>query len=269
MFVMCNAVDQTDLKKPAKDRMREALGHAGPAITITSLTNALAFAFGATGSLEALRSFCLFASMCIVMLYLTVLTIFQSVLTWDTLRVEKKVNECCGLCCCEETTPLCFCGKAASIKQMEYCGTEIPQEVLDKLKKEEEESDAAVRTALKASGTEKCLAKYAAPVILHKWLRFVWIGVYLIWTSIAIYGITEVAIHFEIDFFISKDSTLYDYIQVRTRYFDTGMSQTKIFVESDTIEWNDEEVQARVEALDTALEDCTGCQENWHIDGSL
>ena len=51
MFVMCNAVDQTDLKKPAKDRMREALGHAGPAITITSLTNALAFAFGATGSL--------------------------------------------------------------------------------------------------------------------------------------------------------------------------------------------------------------------------
>lgn len=51
MFVICNSLDQTDLNKPAVDRLREAFGHSGPAITITSLTNSLAFAFGAANSL--------------------------------------------------------------------------------------------------------------------------------------------------------------------------------------------------------------------------
>ena len=84
MFVMCNAIDQTDLKHSAFIRIHKALGHSGPAITITSLTNALAFAFGALSSLEALKLFCLFASACIIFLYLLVMTVFLSVVVWDT-----------------------------------------------------------------------------------------------------------------------------------------------------------------------------------------
>jgi len=95
MFVLCNAIDQTDINAKTEERLHHALGHAGPAITITSLTNALAFAFGATGSLPALRSFCLYASMCICMLYLLVMTIFLAVVVWDTRRVENKRRECC------------------------------------------------------------------------------------------------------------------------------------------------------------------------------
>ena len=224
--------------------MHAALGHAGPAITITSLTNALAFAFGATGSLKALSSFCLFASMCIIMLYLTVLTIFLAVLTWDTRRVEKKMNECCGLCCMEETSALCAFGKCASIKQMEYSWPDgVPKEALEKLEKEEMEADPAMKQALKSSGTERCLGKYAAPVILHKWLRLVWIAIYVAWTAVAIYGITEVTIHFETDFFVSKSSPLYDYLQAQKLYFDTGLAATEIYVESETIDWSTAEIQ--------------------------
>ena len=90
MFVMANAVDQTDLKESAYNRIHKALGHAGPAITITSVTNALAFAFGALSSLEALTSFCLFACMCIIFLYILVNTLFLAVLGWDTRRVSNK-----------------------------------------------------------------------------------------------------------------------------------------------------------------------------------
>ena len=190
LFVMCGAIDQTDYKDSTKDRLRHAIGHAGPAITITSLTNALAFAFGATGSLEALSSFCLFASMSIVMLYFTVLCLFLPVLVWDTRRVEKKTKECCGLCCCPETTPLCCCGKCLSFEQMDYCEIPIPQETLDKIAEEEKTADLALKTVLRGSGTEKCLGKYFAPFILNKWSRLVWLAIYLIWSAIAVYGIT-------------------------------------------------------------------------------
>ena len=87
MFVICNAIDQTDLTHSAYQRIHEALSHAGPAITITSLTTCIAFAFGMISSLQAIRSFCLFATVCIAMLYFSNFTIFLAVVVWDTNRV--------------------------------------------------------------------------------------------------------------------------------------------------------------------------------------
>ena len=116
VFVLVNALDQTDLNASAYDRIHESLGHAGPAITITSFTNILAFGLGASNSLQALSSFCLFASSCIVMLYLLALTVFLSVLVWDTERVAKKKGEFCGLCCCKEDTMICCGGSCLSQK---------------------------------------------------------------------------------------------------------------------------------------------------------
>ena len=118
VFVLCNSVDQTALDQgedTAYKRIHEAIGHSGPAVTITSFTNILAFGLGAANSLEALSSFCLFASMCILMLYLSALTLFLSVLVWDTERVSKKRGECCGACMCKEDTPICCKGSCLSI----------------------------------------------------------------------------------------------------------------------------------------------------------
>jgi len=49
MFVICNALDQSSLKKKPTDRLVECMKHAGPSITITSITDTLAFLSG-TGS---------------------------------------------------------------------------------------------------------------------------------------------------------------------------------------------------------------------------
>ena len=87
MFVICTAVDQTSLDNDAYIRIHEALSHAGPSLTITSLTTCFAFASGMLSSLEALRSFCLFATVCVAMLYMSSMTLFLSVVIWDTRRV--------------------------------------------------------------------------------------------------------------------------------------------------------------------------------------
>ena len=58
------------------------------------------------------------------MLYFLVITIFLAVLVWDTRRVEKKMHECCGACCCAENTFLCCGSRLASPKQRDYSGIE-------------------------------------------------------------------------------------------------------------------------------------------------
>ena len=152
MFVICNAVDQTDLKLSAKERIREAMSHAGPSITITSLTNILAFLFGGLNSLTALRSFCLFAASSIFMLYGCVMTVFLAVCVWDTERVARKKGECCGLFMCKQYSVFCCKGFWLSPKMIAYGSLK-------------EEGTAPVSTggkldkSLEASETEKFLEK--------------------------------------------------------------------------------------------------------------
>ena len=64
-------------------RFKEGFTHAGPSITITSVTNALAFGVGSLSTLPALRSLCIYAAIIIIMLYISFLTIFSSFFLLD------------------------------------------------------------------------------------------------------------------------------------------------------------------------------------------
>lgn len=86
-FNICTAIDLSSLNNTSYLRIHEGLSHAGPSITITSLTTVIAFACGMLSSLEAIRSFCLFAGVCITVLYFTNMTLFLAVVVWDTRRV--------------------------------------------------------------------------------------------------------------------------------------------------------------------------------------
>ena len=111
IFVICNAIDQTQLDLPADVRLKQAMRHAGPSITITSLTNAVAFLTGLSNSTILIKSFCVHSSITIIMLYLSVFTIFLPIAYWDTYRVSKKWGECFGLCFCKEDSILCCRGR--------------------------------------------------------------------------------------------------------------------------------------------------------------
>ena len=271
MFVLCNSIDQTNLNHSTSERIVSALGHSGPAITITSLTNALAFAFGSTTSLPALKSFCMFASVCIVMLYLLVNTMFLAVVVWDTRRVEKRWGECCGLCgiLCKEDTILCCKGKLLAQKQRDYSKIEASADEIAKFTEEENKADAALKTTLKASTSEKFLGKYFAPIILSKIGRIVFLVIYVILIAFMSYGASQLRIHFEIDFFISKESSTFGWFAAKKEYFDSSGAATVIYIESDELDFTDTAVQDKVIALNSNLEACTGCEEEWHEKNTL
>lgn len=108
------------LEKTPYQRVHEALSHAGPAITITTLTTAFAFALGMISSIDALRSFCLFATVCILIQYMSMMTLFLASVVWDTQRVSAFRKDCMGVCFCADDS-LFFCrGKLVSQAQQDY-----------------------------------------------------------------------------------------------------------------------------------------------------
>jgi len=129
-FVICHAVDEQDLLHSSYTRVHAALSKAGPDITVTSFATSFAFAFGMFSSLEALRSFCLFATVCNLMLWLASMTIFLAFVVSDSKRVQDKRRECAGAFCCPNDSLLCCRGKLMSRKQREHCDLE-PLQVVD------------------------------------------------------------------------------------------------------------------------------------------
>ncbi|XP_050730487.1 patched domain-containing protein 3-like [Eriocheir sinensis] len=91
MFVIM-AAWEAEGGKDLSRRAGRAMRHAGVAITVTSLTDVTAFAVGATTALPALRSFCLYASVGILSVYVMQATFFLAWLVKDEQRLEANKN---------------------------------------------------------------------------------------------------------------------------------------------------------------------------------
>ena len=110
MFVIVNSIDQAPSHLSADDRFRSGIAHAGPSITVTSITSGLSFFLGSISTIPAISSFCLFAGFCVVMLYFSFLTIFSPWFVEDLRRQHARKVDCCGLFCCKENSILCCRG---------------------------------------------------------------------------------------------------------------------------------------------------------------
>lgn len=120
MFVICNAIDQQPYHLPQRERIRKGMMHAGPSVTITSLTDCVAFFIGARSSIVAIQAFCVFAGVTVIMLYLTQVTIFLCFVVWDSRRVSCRFHECCYLCFCKEDSVIFCKGKFMTPNQRAF-----------------------------------------------------------------------------------------------------------------------------------------------------
>ncbi|CAG5135683.1 unnamed protein product, partial [Candidula unifasciata] len=87
--------EEEKLSVPSK--LAVTLSKAGVSITVTSLTDVVAFGIGATTTIPALSSFCIYATLGIFVLYVLVSTVFAGVLALDERRRQAHRDAC--LCC--------------------------------------------------------------------------------------------------------------------------------------------------------------------------
>ncbi|XP_037081976.1 NPC intracellular cholesterol transporter 1-like [Pollicipes pollicipes] len=76
--------------RPLEERVGRTLQHAGVSITVTSLTDFVAFAIGASTVLPSLESFCVYAAVGILAVYFIQATWFVAFFTLDQRRIECR-----------------------------------------------------------------------------------------------------------------------------------------------------------------------------------
>ena len=153
MFVIVNTIDQTPMHLSANERFRIGMTHAGPSITITSVTNAIAFFTGSMTKLAALNSFCLFAGITVTTLYVAALAIFAPWFLSDLRRQHALKGDFCGACCCKEDSVLCCQGRFLSKRQREFSG--LPLEPIAQDTEDSDEKSPTVESSSKNINDKK------------------------------------------------------------------------------------------------------------------
>ncbi|GAB1610711.1 patched domain-containing protein 3-like isoform X1, partial [Argonauta hians] len=104
MFVIVGALNNLSKKEknlPVEEQIGLTMKHAGVSITITTLSDILAFAIGATSAFPGLRSFCIYNCVGILLIYLMVIGVFSSCVGLDLRRVLGKRDAL--FCCCKHS----------------------------------------------------------------------------------------------------------------------------------------------------------------------
>ncbi|XP_011308362.1 patched domain-containing protein 3 isoform X2 [Fopius arisanus] len=97
MFVIIQSLETlTEIEKNSQlpVRIAKALEQSGMSITVTSLTNVIAFGIGMTTVMPFLKSFCMFAAMGIFFLFVYEVMFFVSCLVLDERRVASNKDGC-------------------------------------------------------------------------------------------------------------------------------------------------------------------------------
>ncbi|CAH1968010.1 unnamed protein product [Acanthoscelides obtectus] len=95
MFVIMacwEELTEEDKKLPIHEKVGMMLKHAGVSISITSLTDVIAFLIGASTILPCLESFCIYAAVCVFTIFLFAITFFVACFVLDEHRIAKKRN---------------------------------------------------------------------------------------------------------------------------------------------------------------------------------
>ncbi|XP_046544778.1 protein patched homolog 1-like isoform X1 [Haliotis rubra] len=82
---------------PLPQRVAVMMKHAGVSVTVTSITDIVAFGIGASTVIPALSAFCIYAALGILALYVLQSTFFVACLSLDQKRRESHRNAC--VCC--------------------------------------------------------------------------------------------------------------------------------------------------------------------------
>lgn len=234
MFIMISAWRQASVSRSIEDRMSETLKEAALSITITSLTDALAFGIGATAVFYSIRVFCIYASIAVLFAYIYAITFFAACMVISGKREEsnrhaitlKKVLP-------KEDSPstsyYLFCAGGSLIATNDEEKEHVPVWLF-------------------------FFRDYYAPFITHRVTAVFVVLLYIGYLAVATWGVIN--LEEGGDFrknLASQDSFVYAFFDIESDYFRNYGPDMNIIAKSELNYW-DPDVQVAVENVMTELE---------------
>lgn len=245
MFIMIASWEQSLRKKEksnVKSLLAETYAEAALSVTITTLTDVLAFFIGTWTAFLSVRSFCLYTGTAFVFCYVYTLTFFGAVLVlnhkreqgnrhWLTcMRVDvgkdQAENSCLYNACC-----IGSCSGQPSQPEGEH-----PMSTF--------------------------LEKYYGPFITNKWIKVLMVLLYGAYLGGSIYGCTQVREGIDLRNLANDASYVIPYYDDEDKYFSTYGPRVMVVIAESVDYWN-ESVRLGIESCAQNLENISYVDKNY------
>lgn len=102
MFIIVDHLDRQErqLKVPAV--VRRVMSGTGVTITMTTLTDLVAFAVSTNSQFPSIRYFCTYAALTITFAFLMIVTVFVALMSFDVRRIKANRRNCLPMCSAPE-----------------------------------------------------------------------------------------------------------------------------------------------------------------------
>ncbi|XP_067946636.1 patched domain-containing protein 3-like [Watersipora subatra] len=208
-----NRLTPTELSLPIVERSGRALRHAGVSITVTSITDIVAFGIGATTVLPALRDFCVYATIGIIAVFIVQATFFTACVVLDERRRQARRNGCC---CCY-------------VHKETYTPSSCSQRDLQ----------------------QKVFENFYGPTLLKLPVKIIILLVSLAFLGFGIYGAVFLKQDYDPNVFIPKDSYVKDYVNSYQENFpELGVSTGYIYTYNINYYEDHSKISDMVESLE-------------------
>ncbi|KAM9387519.1 patched domain-containing protein 3 [Phaethornis superciliosus] len=232
MFIMIASWEQSSRNKREPDvkaLLAETYTEAALSVTITTLTDVLAFFIGTWTAFPSVRSFCLYTGTAFVFCYIYTMTFFGAVIVlnhkreqgnrhWLTCMPVRADNDQAEKSCLYNA---CCIGNCSS--QSSQLESEHPMSIF--------------------------FEKYYGPFLTNKWVKLLVVVVYGAYLGGSIYGCTQVREGIDLRNLASDDSYVIPYYDDDDKYFSSYGPRVMVVIPDSVDYWN--------KTVSLVIENCT------------
>ncbi|UYV62226.1 daf-6 [Cordylochernes scorpioides] len=234
-FMLITAWHQTDPKLPLGQRMEGCFSHVGVSITITSLTNLIAFLVGVITPFPAVYYFCIYITASILSCYIFQVTFFAGAMALFG-RLEERGHHC-----------IVLWSKVAPMEVTDgKVSTFTPPPNKNGAGKEEQIKQKTI--------CEKFFEYYLGYYLCKPVVQVVVIVVFVAYLVLAAYGITLMKEDFNRKTFVRTDSYAFEAFDILDRHYLDYQYRYQVVL-NETMDFSNPKVQQEVEDMHKRFEE--------------
>lgn len=245
------------------DIISETLARSGVSITITSLSDFVAFLVGLTTGFKSVQIFCVYAGFAIAFCYFYQITFFSGFLCLHTNRILNKNNSFL-FCVKQEKIKMVFCcSQSNSESETNQNGLELTQlnsnikQVVRKNSKFQKASSLWIRKL-----KQGCLdiIKF---LICSKKGKCLSVGLFIIYLSLSIWGASQIHEGIKLSNLVSESSYYSKYIRDNTELVD--LNPIVMFVIYEPIDYDNLQNRIKIKNLFNDAFKINGISKNFNL----